>query len=50
LQAVLLNASGSTNEDKNVEIQTYKQPSVDEEMNPARLIDSLPNKNEIADT
>lgn len=33
-----LNAVEFTNEDKNEEFQIYKQPTVDEEMNPARLI------------
>lgn len=33
-----LSAVEFTNEDKNEEFQIYKQPTVDEEMNPARLI------------
>ena len=33
-----LHAVEFTNEDKNEEFQIYKQPTVDEEMNPARLI------------
>lgn len=37
-----------TNEDRNIELQTYKQPSVDEEMKPARLI--ITNKNKITGT
>ena len=33
-----LNVLEFTNEEENEELQIYKQPSVDEEMNPTRLI------------